>query len=168
MTTTEIKVLWRTLPLAKDNDLCQMDVQIERNPAVWEAVALFLKGRDLNALPLGRNEIAEGAFANVAEYETKLQNMYELHRKYIDVQLTTSGSETAFVADKENACEPQGEFNEEGDYILYAAANDARRVLVSSDSYQLFFPSDAHKPSMAVNDCPEHVRKVCVKIPYVK
>lgn len=167
MTTTEIKALWRTLPLAKDNDLCKLDVQIERNPAAWEAVALFLKEQDLNALPLGRNEIGDGAFANVAEYETKLQNVYELHRKYIDVQLLTRGSEVVFVADKEQAREPQGEFNEEGDFILYADADNARRMLVSPDSYQVFYPSDAHKPCMAVDGQPQPVRKVCVKVPYM-
>ena len=166
MTTTEIKALWRTLPLAKDNDLCKLDAQIERNPDVWEAVAVFLKEKDLNALPLGRNEIGEGAFANVAEYETKLKNVYELHRQYIDVQLLARGCEVVFVADKEQAREPQGEFNVEGDFVLYANADNARCVMVSPESYQLFYPSDAHKPCMAADGCPQPVRKVCVKIPY--
>ena len=168
MTVTEIKALWRTLPLAKDNDLCRLDAQIERNLVVWETVAFFLKGQDLNVLPLGRNEIGDGAFANVAEYETKRQNMYELHRQYIDVQLLTRGCEVVFVADKEQAREPQGEFNEEGDFILYADADNARRVVVSPDSYQVFYPSDAHKPCMAVDGQPQPVRKVCVKIPYAE
>lgn len=168
MTEKEVKTLWRTLPLAKDNDLSKLDAQIERNPAVWEAVAIFLKEQDLNALPLGRNEIGEGAFANVAEYETKLQNMYELHRKYIDVQLLTRGSEVVFVADKEHANEVQGDFNVEGDFILYVDADNARQVVVSPDSYQVFYPSDAHKPCMAVDGCPQPVRKVCVKIPYAE
>lgn len=168
MTEKEVKTLWRTLPLAKDNDLSKLDAQIERNPAVWEAVAIFLKEQDLNALPLGRNEIGEGAFANVAEYETKLQNMYELHRKYIDVQLLTRGSEVVFVADKEHANKAQGDFNVEGDFILYVDADNARQVVVSPDSYQVFYPSDAHKPCMAVDGCPQTVRKVCVKIPYAE
>ena len=167
MTTTEIKALWRTLPLAADNDLCRLDVQIERSPDVWEAVAVFLKERDMNALPLGRNEIGAGAFANVAEYETKRENMYELHRRYIDVQLLAFGREVVFVADKEQALEPQGEFNEEGDFILYADAYNARRVVVSPESYQLFYPSDAHKPCMTVDGEPQPVRKVCVKVPYI-
>jgi len=168
MNVTEIKALWRTLPLAGDNDLSKLDAQIERTPDAWEAVAVFLKENDMKALPLGRNEIGEGAFANVAEYETKLQNMYELHRRYIDVQLLTYGREAVFVADKGQAREPQGEFNEEGDFILYADAAGARQVVVSSESYQVFYPSDAHKPCMAVEGCPQPVRKVCVKIPYAE
>lgn len=168
MNVTEIKALWRTLPLADDNDLSKLDAQIERTPGVWEAVAVFLKEKDMKALPLGRNEIGEGAFANVAEYETKLQNMYELHRRYIDVQLLAYGREAVFVADKGQAREPQGEFNEEGDFILYAEAAGARQVMVSPESYQVFYPSDAHKPCMAVEGCPQPVRKVCVKIPYAE
>lgn len=94
--------------------------------------------------------------------------MYELHRKYIDVQLLTCGREVVFVADKDDANEAQGEFNVEGDFILYADAYNARQVVVSSDSYQVFYPSDAHKPCMAVDGCPQPVRKVCVKIPYAE
>lgn len=167
MDTADIKALWRALPLAKENDFDALNTQIERNPKAWEAVARFLKERDLSALPLGRNEIGEGCFANVAEYETKLSNVFELHRRYIDVQLLARGEEAVFVAPKEQAREPQGDFNDEGDYILYADADNARRVLVAPDSFQLFFPSDAHKPCMAVGGKPMPVRKVCVKIPYI-
>ena len=167
MTTADIKALWRTLPLAADNDFRKLDEQIERNPRAWEAVARFIQTEDLNLLPLGRNEIGEGAYANVAEYETKLQNVYELHRRYIDVQLLAHGKEEVFVADSGQAREPQGDFNDEGDYILYAEADNARRVLVTSESYQVFYPSDAHKPCMAADGKPMPVRKVCVKIPYI-
>ena len=35
MEAKEIKALWRTLPLAKDNNLQQLDSQIECSPKVW-------------------------------------------------------------------------------------------------------------------------------------
>lgn len=165
MEAKEIKALWRTLPLAKDNNLQQLDSQIECSPKVWQAVAEWLKQTDFEVLPLGRNEIGEGAYANVAEYETKLQNVYELHRRYIDVQLLGHGEENVFVAPKENGREQQGEFNEEGDFVLFADADNARCLVVSPSSYQLFFPSDAHKPCMAVDGKPQPVRKICVKVP---
>ena len=167
MTTADIKALWRTLPLAGENDMLQLDGQIDRAPEVWLAVARFLKEADLDALPLGRNEIGEGAYANVAEYETKRQNVYELHRRYIDVQLLTRGEEVVFVADKEMAREPQGDFNDEGDYILYAEADNARRVKISPREWLILYPSDAHKPCMTTDGEPRPVRKVCVKVPYV-
>lgn len=167
MTTADIKALWRSLPLAADNNLQQLDEQIEHCPQAWEKVGMWLQQTDFGQLPLGRNEIGEGAFANVAEYETKLQNVYELHRRYIDVQLLARGEEMVFVADKEKAREPQGDFNVEGDFILYAEADNARCVRVSPTSYQLFFPTDAHMPCMAVDGKPAPVRKICVKVPFV-
>lgn len=165
MNTTDIKAMWRALPLAKENDFDALDAQIARSPKAWEAVAHFLKERDLSTLPLGRNEIGEGCFANVAEYETKLSNVFELHRRYIDVQLLAWGEETVFVAPKEQAQEPQGEFDETNDFILYARADKVQPRLVSPASYQVFFPTDAHKPCMATNGVPAPVRKICVKIP---
>ena len=166
MTTTDTKALWHTLPLAGENDREQLDEQIERNPQAWEAVARFLKDTDLDALPLGRNEIGEGAFANVQEYETKLESKYELHRRYIDVQLLTRGEEAVFVADKEMGREPQGEFDIQNDFILYATADNARCVKVSPQSWLILYPSDAHMPCMALGNEPQHVRKIVVKIPY--
>ncbi len=166
MTTADIKALWRSLPLAADNDLRKLDEQIERSPLTWQRVGEWLQSTDFEQLPLGRNEIGQGAFANVAEYETKLQNVYELHRRYIDVQLLAHGEEVVFVADKERASKPQGEFNTDGDFILYAQADGARSLRVSPTSYQLFFPSDAHMPCMAVEGRPAPVRKICVKVPF--
>lgn len=165
MTTTEIKALWHTLPLGSENDLPALEAQIERQPATWQAVGEFLLKADLGALPLGRNEIGEGAYANVSEYETKLENLYELHRQYIDVQLTASGSEWVYVADKRRALRPQGPFDEAADCQLFGDAEGARQVLVSRESIQIFFPTDAHKPCMAVDGRPVKVRKICVKVP---
>ena len=168
MKTTEIQALWRQLPLGEGTDLARLDRQIAMNPEAWQAAARFLLEQNLKALPLGRNEIGHGAFANVAEYETKLHNVYELHRRYIDVQLLAFGQEEVYVADKDKARLPMGDYDEAGDFILFEEADDARPVLVSPEHYQLFYPSDAHKPCMAVDGCPQPVRKICLKMPYAK
>ncbi|MBQ8968992.1 MAG: YhcH/YjgK/YiaL family protein [Bacteroidaceae bacterium] len=166
MTTADIKALWRTLPLAPENDLRCLDRQIELNPQPWEAAGRFLRERELAALPLGRNEIGEGAFANVQEYETKLQSQYELHRRYIDVQLLVRGEELVYVAPKEMGRMPQGDFDEQNDFILYASADNASAVHVSPQRYLILYPSDAHMPCMAIDGTPKPVRKIVVKIPY--
>lgn len=167
MNTEDIKALWRRLPLSGDNDFAVLDAQIGKNPEAWQAVAQFLLTADLAALPLGRNEIGEGCFANVQEYETKLQSVYELHRRYIDVQLLVTGEEIIFVAPKEQATEPQGEFDIANDFILYASVQSPRQRKVSPVSYQILYPSDAHMPCMAIDGRPAEVRKICVKIPYM-
>lgn len=162
---SDIKQVWHLMPLGEGNDLLQMDIQISRNPQLWECVAQWLEESNLSQLPLGRNEIGEGAFANVAEYETKLENVFEAHRQYIDVQLLCYGEEIAEVAPLEQATGKQGPYNAEGDYVLYAEANEYVSRLISPESWQLFFPSEAHKPCMAVDGNPTNVRKICIKIP---
>lgn len=164
----EIQLLWRTLPLAAENDLQALDRQVTLNPAAWQAVARFLLDTDLNALPLGRNEIGEGAFANVQEYETKTESMYELHRRYIDVQLLTRGEELVYMAPATEAHEPQGTFDTDADFILYASASSEQSVTVSPQSYLILYPSDAHKPCMAIGGKSRPVRKIVVKIPYIE
>ena len=167
MDAQDIKTLWRTLPLSKSNDLVKLDEQIERAPQTWLAVARFLLDADLSALPLGRNEIGEGAFANVQEYETRLTSKYELHRRYIDVQLLSRGQELVYVAPKEDACDPQGDFDEKNDFVLYATAKGETPIVVSTKSYLILYPTDAHMPCMAMDGRPQPVRKIVVKIPYV-
>ena len=167
MEKESIKALWHALPLAKENDTEMLEKQIDLQPQVWEAVGLFLRDTDLNTLPLGRNEIGEGAFANVQEYNTKLESVYELHRRYIDVQLLTRGEEYVFVANRDDAREPQGEFNTEKDFILYATASNEKQVLVSPTSWLILYPTDAHMPCMAIDNTSMPVRKIVVKIPFV-
>ena len=166
MEKENIKALWRSLPLATENDQEMLAKQIDQQPQVWEKVGLFLRDTDLGTLPLGRNEIGEGAFANVQEYETKLESKYELHRKYIDVQLLTSGEEWVYVANREDAYEPQGEFDTEKDFILFATAQHEKRVRVSPDSWLILYPTDAHMPCMAIDGTSHPVRKIVVKIPF--
>lgn len=154
------------MPLGEGNDLQQMDVQIDRNPQLWERVAKWIRHTELSFLPIGRNEIGEGAFANVAEYETKLKNVFEAHRQYIDVQLLCSGEEIAEVAPLDKAKGKKGAYNAEGDCALFADAEECVSRLISTKSWQLFFPNEAHKPCMAVGGKPAAVRKVCIKIPF--
>ena len=162
----DIKRIWHSMPLGEGNDLQQMDKQIDKNPGLWEHVAKWIRHTELGFLPIGRNEIGEGAFANVAEYDTKLQNVFEAHRQYIDVQLLCSGEEVAEVAPLKKAKGQQDDYNAAGDYVLYAEADESVARLISPSSWQLFFPNEAHKPCMAVDGKPGPVRKICIKIPY--
>ena len=165
MTEVEIISLWHSLPLSADNDLSALSVQIGKNPEAWEAAGLFLKHTDLSALSLGRHEIGQGCYANVQEYETKTTSKYELHRRYIDVQLLGFGEELVYVAPKDQVKNPLGEFDEKKDIGFYASVRSERKCLVSPESYLLLYPTDAHMPCMAIGK-PSPVRKIVVKIPY--
>lgn len=157
---------WKTLPLHSDTNVTLLEEQIAADPAQWQAVYDFLTGNDLAALPVGRHEIVPGgAFANVQEYETKVDGVFEAHRDFIDVQIVASGEEKIFVADLADAIDCTLEYDKTRDCVLYASASKFRRLDADPSVWFVFFPSDLHRPCVAVDDTPSHVKKIVVKIP---
>lgn len=60
----------------------------------------FLMETDLGTLPLGRTEICgDAVFANVMEAQAKdAQELnFEIHRKYMDIQIDIEGTEQIFI-----------------------------------------------------------------------
>ena len=157
---------WQSLPLHSDTDTAQLKEQIAVDPAQWQAVYDFLTGNDLAALSVGRHEIGTGgAYANVQEYQTRVENVFEAHRDYIDVQIVVSGEEVIDVADLADALGCTMEYDKERDCVLYASAAKVRSLDADPSAWFVFFPSDLHRPGMAKDGTPSPVRKVVVKIP---
>ena len=157
---------WKALPLHSDTNLALLEEQIAANPAQWQAVYDFLTGNDLATLSVGRHEIVPGgAYANVREYQTKTEGVFEAHRDYIDIQIVVSGEETIDVADLSDALDCTQEYDKAKDCVLYAAASEFRCLEADSTAWFIFFPSDLHRPGLARNDTPSPVKKVVVKIP---
>ena len=164
--SSDCSKVWKALPLNPDTNAALLEEQIAANPAQWQAVYAFLTGNDLTALPLGRHEIVPGgAYANVQEYQTKLEGGFEVHRDFIDVQIVVSGAETILVADLADALDCTQEYDKERDFALYASASKFRSLDVDSTSWCIFFPTDLHQPGMARDGVPSPVKKVVVKIP---
>lgn len=157
---------WKSLPLSSDTNLELLEKQIAADPAQWQAVYDFLKGNDLAALSAGRHEIVpDGAYANVSEYDSKVEGVFEAHRDYIDVQIVASGEENILVADLEDAEDCTMEYDKAKDCVLYASASNVRTLAANSATWFIFFPSDLHRPGVAKNGIPSHVKKIVVKIP---
>lgn len=137
------------------------------NRSAWEAAFNFLKGDDLNKKEPGRYDIFDDTYASISEYVTKDSAHFEAHRKYIDIQCLLKGKEYVFVSplepDKQREIQA---YDKTGD-IEFFDKDAYTPCLLSTDNFMVFFPSDAHKPGMKV-DRNEPVRKVVVKIPYVK
>ncbi|MBQ8051830.1 MAG: YhcH/YjgK/YiaL family protein [Bacteroidaceae bacterium] len=165
MNTDTTLRLWQALPLAPENDWPAIQCQITLRPALWSAVAHYLSTADLDHLPLGRNEIGEGAYCNVQEYDTRLEGKYEVHRRYLDIQLLTRGQELVWVAPLAACHDAEGEFDTAADCQLFLRATDARALEVSPRRWLVLFPTDAHMPCMALGAAPQPVRKVVVKVP---
>lgn len=158
---------WAKLPLSQATDEAQLAAQIKANPEDWAAAAKFLS-HDLSKAELGRHELTEhGCYANIQEYTTKTASKYEAHKEFIDIQVVLAGKEHIFVAPVELAKERLSDYNPEKDIEFYAAADGEKAVLADKDNWVILFPSDAHMPCMAIDE-PAPIRKVVIKVPFVK
>ena len=133
---------------------------------IWKKVFAFVKTCSADT-EHGRYEIAgEDAYASVFSYDTKLHKecVYEAHRKQIDVQMLLKGRESVYVTDIDGLS-VKTEYNQEKDYVLF---NDPERLPgatpLTEGFFAVFFPNDAHKPSLNYGASAENVKKMVVKI----
>lgn len=143
-----------------------MNEHFAAHPDRWEAAFEFLKTADLSALELGDHEIlGRDVYASVSEYEPKDPEncRFEAHRKYVDLQYIISGEEMMGVTslDKVEETVPYVEdivfFGTEGADAVYETA--------TPEKFFIFFPKDAHRPSMKSSE-DVAVRKVVIKLLY--
>ena len=137
--------------------------------ATWDAALAFIERNDLAALEAGRHEIpGTEAFANVIDYETRLEGDFEYHRNYFDLQYIVAGGEKCEIVPL-TALEREFEaYSENGDSGLMnglAEGVKVQEIVLDKGMVGIYFPFDAHKPNMVVGDAPEKSRKIVVKIP---
>lgn len=126
----------------------------------------YLKNTDLNKLELGRHDINDWLYVNVQEYETKDVSLcrFESHRKYVDVQYMINGTEAIEVADLQGQnLAVSVEYNEEQDVAFWLDKPTQMKVVLTNNSYVIFYPQNAHKPCIAVNQ-PVKVKKLVAKV----
>ncbi len=105
-------------------------------------------------------------FAQVMSYETRTPDtaVLETHRKYIDIQTVLVGGERIewFSRDGLVVDTP---YNESKDAEFYKrACPGTAHVVISPGTFVMFFPHDAHMPSLMVEEKPELVKKVVLKV----
>jgi biofilm protein TabA len=131
------------------------------HPGIAAAVE-WLKGRDLAALPPGRQQIdGDRIYANVDEGQGRgVRGAHlEAHRKYIDLQIAVVGTDVIGWKPFGECRFSFGGYSAEKDVELPDDDPDAWFELVP-DTFAIFFPGDAHAP-MA---CEGYARKVIVKV----
>lgn len=98
-------------------------------------------------------------YVNCEEVAMVPQQMLEIHRKYIDIHVPQSNTETigwASLNDLQNCITP---YDEEKDIALYGDASQCL-IPIRPGQFAIFFPEDAHAPNIGIGN---H-RKLCVKI----
>lgn len=123
----------------------------------------FIKNNNLKEMATGEYEIIEGKVrANIQEYTTKDEGLFEAHRKYVDIQYVISNKEIMEVVDVADL-EPNSEYNVEKDYQFFNDSVKSDALKVEEGYFTVFFPQDAHKPCMKIGK-NETVKKVVIKI----
>lgn len=120
------------------------------------------------AVPEGemrRVDLAEGVFALEQAYLSRksADGRFEAHKEHVDLQAIVAGRECIDVAPTSTLQLTEDAF-EERDVAFYANPAEATSLLLETADIAVFFPADAHKPCLALNETPEPVHKTVVKV----
>ncbi|MDR0719305.1 MAG: YhcH/YjgK/YiaL family protein [Treponema sp.] len=116
-------------------------------------------------LPPGKVEIDDNMYMMIQHYDTRAwdKGKFEAHDKYVDIQLYLSGEEFVYVEDRSklNVSEP---YDEEHDVVKFHDAAAPLRLRMTPDTAAIFFPEDGHKPNCMIDNRPESVKKIVMKV----
>ncbi|MDA1044708.1 MAG: YhcH/YjgK/YiaL family protein [Verrucomicrobia bacterium] len=125
----------------------------------------FLNRPDLETLPVGKHEI-EGnrIYAMVAREQGRRQAdaLLETHEKYIDIQYVLAGPDNMGWTPKLSCARPAGEYDPKTDLQFF---KDEPAVWLSTQRgmFVIFFPQDAHMPSISSGQIHKIVVKIAVE-----
>ena len=113
-----------------------------------------------------RTELGGGVFVSEECYASKAraEGFFESHRKFIDVQIIFEGEELMEVADSATM-KTRAEYDAARDLIIYEDSAEASLLRVFPGQAAVFFPTDAHMPTLRVREAGGLVRKCVIKIP---
>jgi biofilm protein TabA len=119
-----------------------------------------LKQTDFSAVKAGRMEIdGDNLFINVMEMNGKTTAPFEAHKKYIDIQVPLSINEKMGWKSLENCGTPSVLYDDTKDVMFFDEQPEAM-IDVAVGQFTVFFPEDAHAPSIANG----FLKKLIVKI----
>jgi biofilm protein TabA len=144
------------------------NLEVDRRvlPAALVRGLEYLRDTDFNKLELGRYEIdGTATFALVQEYEPvpKGEKEPEAHRKYLDIQYVSQGSEIICYSLENRANVVLEDRLAEEDLLIFKSVQNEMDLILTQGMYAILFPQDIHRPGCR---CGEggRVKKVVVKI----
>ncbi|MFC2116785.1 YhcH/YjgK/YiaL family protein [Bacteroidota bacterium] len=158
---------WREgLEITPDESINKAEffAQYCKRKELWDKAFEYLKTADLDSLQVGKIELkGDSLFAVVTEYLTRddEESSYEAHQKYADIQYLISGEEKMGVAglDKSTITVPYDESND----IVFLNAPDDNLRMANDKLFFVFFPDDAHRPCMKIDE-KSPVKKIVLKV----
>lgn len=123
----------------------------------------------LLAVPVGetqRVELGDGMFALEQAYTAKprTEGRWESHRVYIDVQVIVSGDEIMEVTEV-SRLKIAEDLTPEKDVLFFEPYGEGSVLRMRAGELAVFYPADAHRPSLASGEPASLVRKTVVKVP---
>lgn len=111
-------------------------------------------------------DLGDGVFAMEQAYNTKAwaDGRWEAHRVYIDVQVVVSGEELMGVSDA-SRLKVVEDRTPAKDVLFFDAYDEGSVFRVRAGEIAVFYPADAHKPSVSVGASGTPVHKTVVKVP---
>ncbi|OLY92125.1 hypothetical protein BUE76_09620 [Cnuella takakiae] len=137
--------------------------QFKANTRLWDTAFAFLATHDLSKIEVGNYPLAGDSCMVKVSYSTPKEPQaasWEAHKKYIDIQYISVGSESIGLAPAAGAVvsKPYNEAKDVMNFDIQAAPYYEAR----SGTFFVFFPADAHRPGLRAAD--DMIRKVVVKI----
>lgn len=129
-------------------------------PEIGEVIRFAQKVKKEN-LPAGKHSLQNG-FVLIQEGTTHPfgEANFEVHRKYIDIQILISGEEYVEYADMQDL-QTKVPFDEEKDLELMSGKG--YKIRIKPDTFYILYPTDAHKPCCH-ETAPTPYKKVLAKI----
>lgn len=127
----------------------------------------FIRQTDLMALEPGKYSILDNdrMFANVMDMTTHAfeGSHPEVHKKYVDLMYWPEGGEVIGVAPYLGT-EAVYEAHPENDIALLETVQNESFLRATAGCFGVFFPWDAHRPALMLEDTPATSRKCVIKI----
>ncbi|MBL8012508.1 MAG: YhcH/YjgK/YiaL family protein [Candidatus Omnitrophica bacterium] len=127
----------------------------------------FLNRQDLHQLKDPEVEIrGRELFVRIMRYRPKVasENKFETHRIYADVQVVITGREIMQVAPNVSLV-PSIPYNQDNDYQFYnSPARDVTDLIVTQQTFVVFYPGEPHRPSCLVSAQDGEVFKLVFKV----
>lgn len=123
----------------------------------------FLFSNDLKKLPMGKTVIdGEKIYINKSEVDTKSaeEQKYEVHRKYIDIQLDINGDELIYFKNNDSECVQ--DYREDEDYALYKFCKPEASLTLNEKFCVVIFSNEKHMP--CIKNKSKTVKKCVIKV----
>lgn len=135
-------------------------------PDIFQQVMVFLNSIDPQTIAPGTHSIqGKDIFANVecGKGKTLQERRFELHRRYVDVQMLLAGHERQDYATSA-AGDVLEDRLEKDDVAFHTVIGPIHSLSMHPGMFVIYFPGELHAPGLRDGDNGEDYKKIVVKV----